>query len=122
MVHGDIGLDEISTIGTTSISELRDGSVVSYSLDAHRDLGLKVPEFDELAAGDSPAENAKILEKILRGKDTGPRKDIACLNAAGVLVAAGVVDDLANGFKRANELVVSGASADVLERLRQVQG
>jgi anthranilate phosphoribosyltransferase len=119
MVHGDNGLDEISTLGTTSISELADGKVHSYVLDAHKDLGIPVPDLTSLAAGETPAENAEILRGIIEGHDAGPRRDIACLNAAGVLLAAGVVSDLRTGLQRAIELVQSGAASDTLSRLKE---
>jgi len=119
MVHGDNGLDEISTLGTTSISELADGKVHSYVLDAHKDLGIPVPDLTSLAAGETPAENAEFLRGIIEGHDAGPRRDIACLNAAGVLLAAGVVSDLRTGLQRAIELVQSGAASDTLSRLKE---
>jgi anthranilate phosphoribosyltransferase len=122
MVHGDDGIDEISTLGTTSISELVDGSVHSYVLDAHKDLGIAVPILAELSAGETPLENAVILEDIIQGKDTGPRSDIAALNAAGVFVAASVVESLSDGLLRARELIKNGAAADTLSRLRAFSG
>jgi anthranilate phosphoribosyltransferase len=122
MVHGDNGLDEISTLGTTSISELVGGKIKSFVLDAWIDLRIPIAELKDLAAGETPEENAKILKAVVRGKDSGPRRDIACLNAAGVLVAAGVVDNLGQGYLRAVDLVKSGAAADVLHRLRGFSG
>ena len=118
MVHGDDGLDEISTLGTTSISELVDGKVSSYTLNACLDLGVPIADIADLAAGETPSENAEILTKVVTGVDVGPRSAIACLNAAGVLVASGVESDLASGLERARDLVASGAAADVLQRLR----
>jgi anthranilate phosphoribosyltransferase len=119
MVHGDDGIDELSTLGTTSVSELIDGNVSSYIFDAHRDLGIAVSKLDDLAAGDTPLENAEILKGVLEGKDAGPRKDIACLNASGVLGAAGVEETLGRGFLRAKDLVESSAAADVLTKLTE---
>jgi anthranilate phosphoribosyltransferase len=118
MVHGDNGLDEISTLGTTSISELKNGQVSSYVLDAEHDLGIRRANISELAAGETPQANAEILLSIVDGDDSGPRKDIVCLNAAGVLVAAGVVPDLESGFVRANELIADGYAAETLRKLR----
>jgi anthranilate phosphoribosyltransferase len=118
MVHGDNGLDEISTLGTTSISELVDGEVHSYVLDAAKDLGLPIPDIGELAAGETPLENAQILCGVIEGTDKGARSDIAILNAAGVFVAAGVAATIAEGIDRARELVLSGAALNVLEKLR----
>lgn len=117
LVHGLEGLDELSTLGKTAVSELRDGKVVSYILDAEKDLGLARTSITEIAAGDSPEENARILLGVLDGTDKGPRRDIVLLNAAGVLYVAGVVDSVADGIPRAAELIDSGAAANALKQL-----
>jgi len=119
LVHGLDGLDELSTLGPTAVSELRDDAVTSYTLNAQRDLGLPVAAISELAGGETPRENADILLGVLRGEDTGPRRDIVLLNAAGVLYVGGVADDLRAGLARAAELVDSGAALGTLERLRE---
>jgi len=119
MVHGTHGLDELSTLGETVISELKDSQVKTYTLHAEKDLGLPLASIDDIAAGDTPAENAQMLTDVLQGKDRGPRRDIACLNVAGVLLVAGVVDDLAQGLARARDLIDSGAAYATLEKLRQ---
>ena len=68
VLHAEIGLDEISTIGVTQISELRGGEVRDYVL-TPRDLGLDSPEPDPeaLAPGATPEENAVILREALSG-------------------------------------------------------
>lgn len=119
MVHGTHGLDELSTLGETVISELRGGEVRTYNLHAEKELGLPLSSIEDIAAGDSPAENAQMLTDVLEGKDRGARREIACLNAAGVLMVAGVADDLAKGLDLAYDLVDSGAASTTLERLRQ---
>jgi anthranilate phosphoribosyltransferase len=118
LVHGLEGLDEISTLGKTAISELRDGEVTSYVLDAEKDLGIPRTSIEAIAGCDSPAENAEVLVRILEGDDKGPKRDIVLLNAAGVLYVAGVVDTLADGLARAAELVDNGAAAQTLQNLK----
>jgi anthranilate phosphoribosyltransferase len=118
MVHGTHGLDEISTLGETKISELKHGKVTSYTLDAHKDLSIPLASIDDLAAGNSPSENASMLLNVLSGKDLGPRRHIACLNAAGVLLVAGQVDTLAAGYERAEALIDNGAALTKLDALR----
>ncbi|MGO8671492.1 MAG: anthranilate phosphoribosyltransferase [Capsulimonadaceae bacterium] len=120
LVHGLDGLDEISTLGPTAVSELRDGRVTSYTLDVEKDLGLARTTIDAIAGGDSPAENAEILLGVIRGEDRGPRRDIVLVNAAGVLYAADVVDSLTAGIVRSAELIDSGAAARTLTRLQEL--
>ncbi|BDI30015.1 anthranilate phosphoribosyltransferase [Capsulimonas corticalis] len=119
LVHGLEGLDELSTLGKTAVSELKDGEVRSYILDADTELGLPIATIHELAASDTPEDNARILLGVLRGEDRGPRREIALLNAAGVLMVGGVVESLSDGVARAGELIDSGAAQDALERLRE---
>lgn len=119
LVHGIDGLDELSTLGPTQVSELRDGLVTSYTLDAERDLGLPRATIDQLAGRDSPAENAEVLLGILRGEDKGPRRDIVLLNAAGVLFVSGVTPSLRDGIVRAAELIDNGAARATLKQMQE---
>jgi len=119
LVHGVDGLDELSTLGETAVSELKDEQVMSYTLDPEWDLGLARATVEHLAGGASVAENAEILLHILRGKDRGPHRDIVCLNAAGVLRVAGIEESLDDGMERAAALIDSGAALSVLEQLKE---
>ena len=119
LVHGVDGLDELSTLGETAISELKDGQVTSYTLNAEWDLGLARATIEHLAGCESPAENADVLLQILKGKDRGPKRDIVLLNAAGVLLVADVEESLEAGMERAAALIDSGAAYDTLMRLKE---
>ena len=119
LVHGLDGLDELSTLGETAISELKDGQITSYTLDAEWDLGIARATIEHLAGCESPAENADVLLHILRGKDRGPKRDIVLLNAAGVLLVADVEETLEAGMERAAALIDSGAALATLERLKE---
>ena len=119
LVHGLDGLDEISTLGKTAVSELKNGEVTSYILDAEADLGIPLAKLEDLAGCDSARENAQVLLAILEGQDTGPRRDIVTLNAAGVLYVSGLVNNLADGIARACEIIDSGAAARTLGRLKE---
>ncbi len=120
LVHGIDGLDELSTLGPTAISELKHGIVSSYSLDAARDLSVPRATIDQLAGCDTPDENAEIVLGLLRGQDRGPRRDIVLLNAAGVLMVAGVAENWQDGMARAGELIDSGAAHQTLDHLREM--
>jgi len=119
VVHGHDGLDELSTITTSSVLELRDGEVRSYEVDPAR-LGLNRATLADIQGGD-PALNADLTRRVLDG-EAGPRRDFILLNAAAGLVAAGVADDLAEGLAAAVVSVDEGRAAAVLERLVAVSG
>ncbi len=119
LVHGVDGLDELSTLGETMVSELKDGEVKSYTLDPEWDLGIARATIEHLAGGESAAENADILLHILKGRDRGPHRDIVMLNAAGVLYIAGVEETIEAGMERAAALIDSGAALATLETLKE---
>ena len=114
VVYGHDGLDELSTITTSTVLELRDGEVRTYDVDPGA-LGLKPAAIEEIQGGD-PARNAELARRILDG-EPGARREFVLLNAAAGLVAAGVVDDLAAGLEAATASVDEGHAATALERL-----
>lgn len=114
VVHAEDGLDELSTLGPTRISELRDGRVQTWSLDP-KDQGIAYARLSDLQI-QTLDEAADALRGVLAG-EKGPRRDISLLNAAAALVIAGSVDNLAAGLARAADVVDSGSGADTLSRL-----
>lgn len=116
VVHGLGGLDELSTIGETRITELRDGRLRTYHL-APEEVGLPRARVEDLLGG-TPAENAARLVAILEGAD-GPARDIVVLNAAAALAAAGAADSPAEAVPLAQESIASGAAREKLRLLRE---
>lgn len=117
--HGMAGLDEISTLGDTKISELKNGEVRTYTLQPS-DVGLDVARPEDLAAGDGGiVDNVRALLAVLDG-EKGPRRDIALLNAAAALVTAEKASDLRQGIELAAKSIDSGAAMNALERFRTV--
>lgn len=114
VVSGDDGMDEFTTTTTSTVHELRDGVVTTATFDP-QDVGIQRVA-PEAVAGGSPEENAMIARRVFAG-ESGPHRDIVCLNAAAGLFVAGVVDDIASGVVRAQASLDSGAAAGVLERL-----
>jgi len=117
VVYGHDGLDELSTVTTSTVLELRDGDVRTYDVDPGA-LGLKAATLEEIQGGD-PAVNADLARRILAG-EPGPRREFVLLNAAAGLVAAGVADDLAEGLEAATASVDDGRAAAALDRLVDV--
>src|SRR4051812_2104030 len=109
VVHADDGLDELSTIGPTRISELRDGEVRTFSLDP-QDVGLAYARLSDLQA-DTPLDSANAIRLMVQGKP-GPVRDISVLNAAAALVVAGK----SGGLKEAMVLVEDAIDTGQAER------
>jgi len=114
VVHAEDGLDEISTLGPTRISELRDGHVKTSQLDP-RTLGLPYARLSDLQV-ETADQGAEALRLILAG-EKGPRRDIALLNAAAALVIAGFSADLPHAMNIAADAVDDGLAQKTLEKL-----
>src|SRR5436190_3458568 len=59
VVHGLDGLDELSTLGRTRVTELQDGAIRTYEM-TPADVGLPPAKPDDLRPGDDAAANARL--------------------------------------------------------------
>jgi anthranilate phosphoribosyltransferase len=114
VVHAEDGLDELSTLGPTRISDLRNRHVTTTTLDP-RSLGLPYARLSDLQVN-SVEEAAEAIRQVLAG-DKGPRRDIALLNTAAALVIAGVSHDLAHGLSEAADAIDTGLASSALDAL-----
>jgi anthranilate phosphoribosyltransferase len=114
VVHGNDGMDEITTTGASFGALFDEGQLRSFEIEPSS-LGLPFARLEDLRGGDA-AENAAIVRAILAG-EAGPRRDIVLLNAAGALWAAGAAADLAEGLELARNSVDHGAAAGRLDAL-----
>ena len=116
IVHGDDGLDELSTTASTKVSRLKnDGSIDNMSISAS-DFGINRASLDDLKGG-NPEENAEITKAILNGNNTGPKADIVILNAAAGIFVGGKAESIAEGVNIARDVINSGSAMDTLQKL-----
>jgi anthranilate phosphoribosyltransferase len=114
VVHGHDGLDELTTLTTSSVIELRDGELRRYTVDPV-ELGVRHDDPGALRGGDV-SMNVDLTRRVLDGERIGQR-DVVLLNAAAGLVAAGVVDTLAEGIAAGAAALDDGRAAGVLDAL-----
>lgn len=114
VVHGDDGLDELTTTTTSHAALVSGGRVEGLTIDPVP-LGLERANLAALAGGD-PEENAATIRSILGG-EKGPRRDIVLLNAAAALWVAEAVPTLEAGLVRAAQSIDEGAAEAKLEAL-----
>jgi anthranilate phosphoribosyltransferase len=117
VVYGHDGLDELTTAGTSTVHELRDGGTRTFTVDPAA-LGLAPAGRDDVLGGNA-AVNAAFAREVLDGAP-GPRRDIVVLNAAAALVVAGRCEDLEGGVAAAQAAIDSGRAAAVLDSLAKV--
>ncbi len=115
VVHGMLGLDEISTVGPTRISQLQHGRV-STETRIPAEFFVVPSELEQIAGGETPEENAEILTGVLRGEG-GARRDIVSANAAAGLILGGMADTWRDGMSLAHRMIDTGRAMQVLNRL-----
>jgi len=112
------GIDELSTLGKTKITELRDGALTTYEI-SPEDVGLRTARYEDLSQGEDPTESARILEELLAGKP-GPARDIVALNAGAALKVAGKAESYQEGIALAAASIDSGKALAALNGLRKL--
>ena len=117
VVHGDGGLDEISTTGPTFVASIKGGSLTSFEI-TPEDAGIPRGELEDLKGGD-PVYNAQRLQDLLEGA-RGPYRDIVLLNAAAAFIVAGRADTLKLGADMAAREIDSGRAKETLDTLVRV--
>jgi len=114
VVHAEDGLDELSTIGPTRVSELRDGRVNTFAFDP-QSLGLPYARLSDLQIG-TLEDAVSAMVSVLSGHP-GPLRDISLLNSAAALLVAGAAPDMPAALAQAARAVDSGAARHTLEGL-----
>ncbi len=113
VVHGLEGIDEISINGETRISELRHGTINTYSI-VPEDFGMETASLNNLLSG-TLAENVRMARVILSGKENSPRTDIVLLNAAAAIAASDKAATLHEGLQLAHSSLFGGKALAKLE-------
>jgi len=105
VVHSDDGMDEISICAPSTISEMREGKVKSYSVKPE-DFGLKTAGINDIVVADS-SESLALIERVLTG-ESGAARDIVVLNAGAGIYVSGIAPSLAEGVHLAQQAIDSG--------------
>ena len=114
VIHG-AGVDELPLDGSGVLYDVTPGGIERRPVDAAT-LGLKRVPTARLSGGDA-AENARMIEALLRG-ETGSRRDVVVLNAGAALEVAGTAPSLDAGVELAALTIDAGQATDLLGRLR----
>jgi anthranilate phosphoribosyltransferase len=114
VVCSNDGVDEIGVHEETRVIEVKDGGTEEWFV-RPEDHGVTRAPLESIAGG-TPDQNAAVVRGVFGGA-AGAARDVVILNAAGAILAAGVVSDLDEGIERARAAVDSGAARDQLESL-----
>jgi anthranilate phosphoribosyltransferase len=117
VIHGEDGLDEITCTRNTSVYEVKDGKVRTWTIDPTTYGYLRAPRHAIL--GGDAVENVLISRGVLRGRGSLYRQYVE-INSAAALFAADRVSSLEDGIGLAKETIDSGAMAKKLEQVIEV--
>lgn len=114
VVHSEDGLDEISIAAPTSVAELKDGAITTYTITPEQ-FGFERADLAQLKVADA-AESLKVIQGVLENQP-GPARDIVQLNAGAALYCAGLADTLEAGVAKAGEIIAGGAARAKMDEL-----
>ena len=114
VVHARDGLDEISIGEATEVAELKEGQIRRYNITPEQ-FGMRRTPIEAIKAED--AEDSLAIIRALLEDQAGPARDIVCLNAGAAIYVAGLAETLADGIKRADEVITSGEARNRLDQL-----
>ena len=106
VVHGLDGLDEISTFGSTQITELSPEGIRTYRVKPE-EFGLRRASIGDLTGGDADY-NAGVTIDLLKNCVKGPKRDVVALNAAAAIYVGGKAESIGEGISLAEESIDSG--------------
>jgi anthranilate phosphoribosyltransferase len=116
VVHGQDGLDEVTTTAATDVYEVTAKGVAKHVWKPS-DFGVTTAPLNSLKGGDSSC-NTQIILDVLHGIQ-GPRRDVVLVNAAAGLLAGGLAADLRSGMELVARSIDSGAAMGKLELLKK---
>jgi anthranilate phosphoribosyltransferase len=117
VVNGSDGLDEITISGATNVAELKDGQVNEYTVTPEQ-FGFKTASLDSIKVANKDEAKAMLLGVL--DNQPGTARDIVQLNAGAAIYVSGITVTLAEGIKKAGEVLASGAAKAKLAQLVEV--
>ncbi|KAI8909051.1 glycosyl transferase family, a/b domain-containing protein [Gorgonomyces haynaldii] len=119
VVHGALGLDEISPEGKTIVWDLTSDGTIQEKEISPSDFGLQEHPLESVRGGDAN-HNAQLMQQLLSSQLQGPILDFVLLNSAALLFVNGKANDLKEGVRLARESISSGKALQQLEIFKTV--
>ncbi len=114
IVHSDDGMDELSVSAVSTVAELKNGEVKTYTVEPS-DFGFEKSDIKCLKV-DNVEQSLAMIQSVLANQ-AGPAKDIVCLNAGAAIYVSGITDTLLAGVQKAQSVIADGKAAKILEGL-----
>lgn len=114
VVHADDGLDEISLAAPTRVAELKDDTIIEYSIEPE-DFGFCQQSLRYIQV-ETAEESLQKIHQALSGEESAAR-DIVALNAGAAIYVCGLEKTLQLGIERALNILNQGAAKQKLIQL-----
>jgi anthranilate phosphoribosyltransferase len=115
VVHGEDGMDEISISSPTTVTELKNKTITTYSIKP-ADFGLDLADLKTIQVENAEASKAMMLD-VLNGSQ-GPHRNITILNAGAAIYISGISSTLKEGIEKAASVIDQGLALKKLEALK----
>jgi anthranilate phosphoribosyltransferase len=114
VVHADDGLDEISIASDTQVASLSATGEIDLFRVSPEQVGYVRQSLTSILAT-SKEESLAMVQRVLNN-ESGPWRDIVCLNAGAALLVGGFVDDFVAGVRLAEATLASGRAKERFEQ------
>lgn len=115
VVHGKIGIDELSPSGETEVAEVKNGSTDRYTISASDFSGFGLEGWSAPGAA-NPDESARFANRVLSGESGIGERSIVLLNAGAALYVAGRAGSVEDGMGMALDSIEKGRA---LEKMKE---
>ena len=111
--------DEISNIGPTKISEIKNGKVNTYVVMPDF-FGINRGKKINILEGNSVKDNADIFMQILKAKEIDDKVNIILINAGTLIYISGIAKSIKEGIELAKESILSGRALEQFNKIKEV--
>ena len=115
VVHGEDGMDEISIASPTTVTELKNKTITTYTIKP-TDFGLDLADLKTIQVENVDASKTMMID-VLKGSH-GPHRNITILNAGAAIYVSGITSTLNEGIEKAVSVIDQGLALKKLEALK----
>jgi anthranilate phosphoribosyltransferase len=115
VVHGEDGMDEISIASPTTVTELKNKTITTYTIKP-TDFGLDLADLKTIQVENADASKAMMID-VLNGSH-GAHRNITILNAGAAIYVSGITSTLKEGIEKAASVIDQGLALKKLEALK----
>jgi anthranilate phosphoribosyltransferase len=115
VVHGEDGMDEISISSPTTVTELKNKMITTYTIQPD-DFRLDLADLKTIQVENAEASKAMMLDVL--NSSQGPHRNITILNAGAAIYVSGISSTLKEGIEKAASVIDQGLALKKLEALK----